>query len=494
MGRRNWVRVGVGIAAVIVSTASAAASSRYTFRERTEESGITGAGRVSWGAAWEDYDGDRDPDLFANRHGLPARLFVNSAGQYIRHDEDFMELPGYDPEIKGPMDRHACGWGEVNGDRVPELLCIQGANKGKGSGANQLIFRSGGGFVDRASRWRVAQPNNRGRTLNWLDYDLDGDLDLFLGNAYRKGYPNRLLRNVRTHFKRVAASGLELLGPTLSSTWSDWDNDGDPDLLVTFKERRPTAYENRHGKFRRIDLGVVTGRRWTSAAWGDFNGDGKTDVHLIAPRSSVVARNLGGRFRKVHSFGLSQGRASTWFDADNDGDLDLFLVQGKRDGVNRPDLLVVRRARGFVRIRAGGWARTSTGDGDSVVAADSDLDGDTDIFVTNGAGSISIENKPQLLINDTPGGRSISLRLAGRRFNPWGMGARIRVRAGNKVYRREITDGIGYRSQSGISLIILGVGDAARARIKVSWPRGGHDCISARAGSVVTIRRGSSSC
>jgi hypothetical protein len=493
MGRRNWVRVGAGIVAVIVSAASAAASTKYTFRELTGESGITGAGGVSYGAAWEDYDGDRDPDLFANRHGRPARLFVNSAGQYIRHAEDFMELPGYDPEIE--MDRHGCGWGEVNGDRVPELLCTQGANKGQGSGANQLIFRSGGGFVDRASQWRVAQPNNRGRTLNWLDYDFDGDLDLFLGNAYRRGYPSKLLRNVRTHFKRVWGSGLERLGPTLSSTWSDWDNDGDPDLLVTFKKQRPTAYENRRGKFRRIDLGVVTGRPWTSAAWGDFNGDGKTDVHLIAPRSSVIARNLGGRFRKVHSFGLSQGRASTWFDADNDGDLDLFLVQGRRDGVNRPDLLLVRRARGFARIR-GRWAGTSTGDGDSVVAADSDLDGDTDIFVANGAGSrsINIDSKPQLWVNDTPGGRSISLRLAGGRFNPWGMGARIRVRAGTKVYKREITDGIGYKSQSGTSLIILGVGDAARARIKVSWPRRGHDCITARAGSVVTIRRGSSSC
>lgn len=451
-------------------------------------------GRSSYGAAWEDYDGDGDPDLFANRHVLPARLFVNSAGQYVRHEEDFMKLPGYDPAKKGPMDRHGCGWGEVNGDRTPELLCTQGANKGNGSGANQLIFRSGDGFVDRASRWRVAQPNHRGRTLNWIDYDGDGDLDLFLGNAYRKGYPNKLLRNVRTHFERVQSSGLTRVAHTLSSTWSDWDNDGDPDLLVTFREHRTTAYENRRGRFRRIDLGVVTSRRWTSAAWGDFNGDGRTDVHLISPRRSVVARNLGGRFRKVHSFGLSQGRASTWFDAENDGDLDLFLVQGKRGGVNRRDLLVVRRGRRFVRLGGTHWAGPSRGDGDSVVAADSDLDGDTDIFVANGAGPINRENQPQLLVNQTPSGRSISLRLVGRPFNPWGMGARIKVRAGNRVYRREITDGIGYRSQSGVSLITLGIGRAAGAGIKVSWPGRGRDCVRAAAGSRITIRRGSSSC
>ncbi|MQB00429.1 MAG: hypothetical protein GEU78_09085 [Actinobacteria bacterium] len=495
MRRSRWARSVAGMVAAACTAGVAVAATEYSFREATQESGITGVHSVSWGAVWEDYDGDRDPDLFANRHYLPARLFVNGAGQYVRHAEDFTELPGYNPQDDGPMDRHSCAWGEVNGDRVPELLCIQGADKGTGSGPNQLIFQVGARFVDRASRWRIARPRSRGRTLNWLDYDRDGDLDLFLGNAYRKGYPNKLFRNDRDRFRPVRASGLELLRHTTSSTWSDWDNDGDPDLLVTFKRHRSVAYENRRGKFRSVDLGVVTGRRWTSASWGDFNGDGRTDVHLISPRSSVVARNLGGRFRKVHAIGLSQGRASTWFDVDNDGDLDLFLVQGERDGVNRPNLLLVRRARGFVRLRSAKWAGSRAGNGDSVVAADSDLDGDTDLFVTNGhRDGIAVKSQPELLINDTVGGRSISLRLVGRRFNPWGMGSRIRVRAGDKIYRREITDGINYRSQSGVSVINLGIGSARGARIKVSWPGGGRDCRWAAAGSLVTIRRGSSSC
>lgn len=89
---------------------------------------------------------------------------------------------------------------------------------------------------------------------------------------------------------------------------------------------------------------------------------------------------------------------------------------------------------------------------------------------------------------------SISLRLVGRRFNPWGMGSRIRVRAGDKIYKREVTDGINYRSQSGVSVINLGIGSAPRARIKVSWTGGGRDCIWAAAGSAVTIRRGFSGC
>jgi hypothetical protein len=487
--------VGATIVVTACMVTPGVAATRYGFREVTRESGITAAGGVSWGAVWEDYDGDRDPDLFANRHYVASRFFVNAAGQYQKHDEDFTHLPGYKPKDDGPMDRHACGWGEVNGDRVPELLCIQGADRGQGSGPNQLIFRIGDGFVDRASRWGVAHPDARGRTLNWLDYDLDGDLDVFLGNAYRTGYPNKLLRNVRDGFRRVRASGLERTASTLSSTWSDWDNDGDPDLLVTFKKHRATAYENRGGRFKSVDLGVVTARRWTSATWGDFNGDGRTDVHLIASTSSVVAKNVGGRFRKAYRFGLSRGRASTWFDVDNDGDLDLFVVQGRRNGINQRDLLLVRGPRGFVRLSANRWAGTSAGDGDSVVAADSDVDGDTDIFITNGhANPFDRSNQPQLLVNDTSGGRSISLRLIGNRFNPWGMGSRIRVRAGNKIYKREITDGINYRSQSGVSVISLGIRHAATARIKVSWPGGGRDCRRAPAGSVVTIRRGSSSC
>ena len=493
--RKRAVASAVAVALALAVAPSVSAGT-YDFRDVTWMAGLRGIHRLSYGAVWEDYDGDGDPDLFVNRHYLPSRFFTNVDGEYNLHPEDFRDLPGYepDPSDDGPMDRHACAWGEVNGDRVPELLCQQGADKGKGSGPNQLIFRSGDSFVDRASEWGLAQPMARGRSVNWLDFDGDGDLDVFLGNAYRAGHPNKLFRHTRDGFTRVRDSDVELEAFTLTSTWSDWDNDGDPDLLVFLRDHDAVAYENRRGTYRRVDLGIVTSHHWGSAAWGDFDGDGRTDVHLVSRHRSVIARNMGGRFRKVHVMAWAEGRGSVWFDLESDGDLDLFAVQGESDGYNYPDFLLVRTGGTFKRLRDSSWAGPDLGDGDSVVAGDSDNDGDVDLFVTNGHGDTDPDNRHTLLKNDSIQGGRITLRLKGTRFNPWGMGARIRVRTTKRTYRREVTDGVTHLSQSGVSALHLGLGSAPSARIKVSWPRGGSDCVSAAAGSSVVVTKGSSPC
>lgn len=114
------------------------------------------------------------------------------------------------------------------------------------------MMRRSGRFVDRARRLGLANRYGRGRSINWIDYDVDGDLDVFVGNGKRRGYPNVMFQNRRRGFKR-AKVGLSQEMKTLSSTWADWEGDGDPDLLITrgsiagWGHNKPIAYRNDRG-------------------------------------------------------------------------------------------------------------------------------------------------------------------------------------------------------------------------------------------------------
>ena len=83
------------------------------------------------------------------------------------------------------MDRHNCAWGEANGDGRPDLLCVQGTEVGN----NELWLNTPDGFVESADAYGLARPADRARTATWIDYDQDGDLDLFLGNVPASGHP-----------------------------------------------------------------------------------------------------------------------------------------------------------------------------------------------------------------------------------------------------------------------------------------------------------------
>ncbi|MCA1709572.1 MAG: VCBS repeat-containing protein, partial [Actinobacteria bacterium] len=407
------------------------------------------------------------------RHGGWPLFFVNRAGIYRRRWLDFMSPPGYDP-IDGDVavDRHSCAWGEATGDGGADLYCTVGANLGTSVGPNQLLIRTADGIRDIAGPYGVRDIYGRGRSVNWLDYDGDGDLDLYVGNWERSGHPSALFKNVRGGFRRESA-GLEDRLRTISSSWADWDRDGDPDLLVMQYNAPTIAYENRAGRFTRISIPRITSGNWHSATWGDFDGNGFPDVHLLNESRSLVLRNAGGRFVVEDSRVMIQGRASAWLDLENDGDLDLFVVKGA-DGVyatdaalNRADVLLIRRGNGFVKLRRASFRGPRTGNGDSVTVADHDRDGREDVFVTNGYYEYDQwRGKLQLFANRSVARSWVAIDLVGTRWNPWGIGARVHVDADTLHYWRELNDGVAFRSQSEVSHVHLGIGAALSASVR----------------------------
>ena len=443
----------------------------------------------TFGSYWADYDRDGDDDFFLGRHQFAGWFMEKKRRLFSRRSHE---------ELNKFMDRHGCGWGQATRDRRPDLYCAQGSDVGQGKGWNQLLVRTRDGFVDRAREFGVVDAYGRGRTVNWIDYDVDGDLDIFVGNARRAGAPNAMFRNDRGDFRRVVV-GVERVMRTVSSSWADWDVDGDPDLLVLPGGEPPFAFENVDGQFQQRQLFDEFGGLWMSAVWGDYNGDGWPDLHLLKKERSLVLRNANGTFSRHHVFELNAGRSSSWFDVENDGDLDLFVVQGTRsDGpddntLNRRDLILVNELGAFTEFKDDSVWGPRAGDGDAVATLDFDRNGSEDVFVTNGNHDRSGPNV--LLENRSSRFNWLGLDLEGSWKNPMAFGARIRVDPTDGVgYWRVQNDGLGGGAQSDVGYVHLGLGPAPSTQVRVEWPEGGADCISRAANRVVVLRRGSSPC
>ncbi|OKH30835.1 hypothetical protein NIES2119_30135 [[Phormidium ambiguum] IAM M-71] len=216
-------------------------------------------------------------------------------------------------------------------------------------------------------------------SVDWGDFDNDGDLDLVLAGSNN----SKVYRNDNGNFTDIGASLTGVLGGSLD--WGDYDNDGDLDILLTGSDSSSNSvskiYRNDSGTFFDVNA-PLTGVSSSSATWGDFDNDGDLDILLSGFDSSGtevagIYRNDNGSFSNIGSGlkGFSTG-SGVWGDYDSDGDLDILLT-GKRG--SREFSEIYRNDNGsFTNINASltGVAFSSAAWGDY------DKDGDLDIVLT----------------------------------------------------------------------------------------------------------------
>ncbi|MYC98253.1 MAG: CRTAC1 family protein [Gammaproteobacteria bacterium] len=248
--------------------------------------------------SWVDYDGDGDLDLFVGMRYTPNRLYRNDGGHLVNVAAEV--------GLADLEDTRAGAWGDYDGDGDPDLYVGYPVAEGT---PNRLYRNDGGRFTDVAPGLGVDLVGTS-RQPSWIDYDGDGDLDLFVA---LRDQPNRMFRNDGAQGESGApedSGGASAAGDALAWTFTD----------VT------------------AESGLGDPRRTVGVAWFDYDRDGDLDVHVSNQNGDEDAfyRNEGdGTFVDVApALGMNHpGReaeygsvAATVTDFDNDGDLDLFVA------------------------------------------------------------------------------------------------------------------------------------------------------------------------
>lgn len=439
-----------------------------TFTRITAGSIVTDGGD-STGAAWGDYDGDGNLDLFVSNFGTPFNFLYRNNGDGSFSRVTTGAIATDDPNSEG------CAWGDYDNDGQLDLFVAVGLN------GNDLLYRNNGdGTFTRITAGPVVASGGSSRGAAWGDYDNDGYLDLFVSNE--RGQNNFLFRNqgdgsfARITTGRIVTDG----GNSTGCAWGDYDNDGWLDLFVpNHGENNFLYHNNRDGSFSKITSGriVTDGGNSFGAAWGDYDNDGLLDLFVAnANQKNFLYHNSGdGTFTKittgaiVNDIGYSWGAA--WADYDNDGNLDLFVANGPPNGPGQNDFLYHNNGDGtFTRITTGSLANDGA-IGDGCAWGDFNHDGFLDLFVSNLNGQNNF-----LYRNNGNSHHWLAVRCAGRVSNWAGIGAKVRVEAtaAGQARRqsREISGGSGYASQNSLTAH-FGLGNATHIDlVRIEWPSG----------------------
>ena len=508
---------------------------RVEFRDMASEAGLVGvniSGKESGkvyivestgnGVAVFDYDNDDRPDIFFvngdrfDRDGPRPRhyLYRNLGGLKF---EDVTEKAGL---VHTGWGQGVCA-GDIDNDGNTDLVVSHW-------GQNALFRNQGdGSFRNEAKQRGLTNPKRRWSTgCAFLDYDRDGDLDLFVahyvdldleetpkpGDAAEcrwkeipvvcgpRGLPGESMSLYRNDGQGVFADVSQKAGVSgrkqfygLAVLTADFDDDGWTDVYVACDSTPSLLYRNRtDGTFE--EVGAMSGTAYSmdgleqagmGAAAADYDGDGKLDIfktNFIGDSNTLYRNDGEGMFLDetlssgigVHTEFLGWGTA--FVDFDQDGWKDLFVVNGHvyaavdqaniNEKFKQSRLLYWNRRDGAFHdlSREAGPAIVEAHSSRGLALGDFDNDGALEVVIVN------MHEAPSLLKNFGEKGNSLLVRAltaSGRDA----IGARITVTAGGLTRTDEVRSGDHYMSQSDFRLH-FGLASITEADIRIRWPDG----------------------
>ncbi|HEV8364563.1 MAG TPA: CRTAC1 family protein [Gemmatimonadaceae bacterium] len=480
--------------------------------------------QLAGGLSVDDFNGDGYLDLFITSWDItqPIHLFLaDGHGGYVDHTAK----AGLDGIVGGLNTVDA----DYDNDGDVDILVLRGAWLGEaGKYPKSLLRNRGDGTFEDVTFESGLLSFHPSQTAAWADFNLDGYVDLFIGN---ESYANSLggpshrselwLNNRNGTFTEVAAKvGINLDEFVKGVVWGDVNNDGLPDLFASVLYGRNKLFMNRGGtsidtwRFEEtsaaagVELPITSFPTW----FWDFDQDGWEDLLVlsydvnsplaemaareylrlpletvqqgkkIAVESSHLYKNNGdGTFSDVtQRVGLADkviyAMGSNFGDLDNDGWLDFYI------GTGNPDLRSVIPNRMFHSVGGkrfdevtlpGGFGHIQKGH--ATAFADFDRDGDQDIYMVLG-GAYQGDRATSVLF-ENPGwaaNKWIKLELEGRTANRSAIGARVAVdvvdaSGATRTVRRTVNTGGSFGA--GSLQLHIGLGRATRIEeVRIQWP------------------------
>ncbi|MDH4035914.1 MAG: FG-GAP-like repeat-containing protein [Candidatus Krumholzibacteria bacterium] len=472
-GSRRALAAAVGLCVLLSAAAVQAQFGGFT-AVPPQTSGldfqINGLGNEDWGygAAFFDLDGDGDLDLFvANEGGVGDWLFRQNA------DRTFTDI-GQAAGCADTGNNRAVKFADYDNDGDEDVFVA--AHRGP----NRLFRNNGDGtFTDVADP--VMASGNLTFGAAWGDYNRDGYLDLYVVNRIEE---NQFFVNDGdgTFTERAAELGLADRKAGLEAVWIDYDNDGDVDLYLSNDKHGGNRLwrNNDDGTF--TDVSVESGSNISIDSMGigvgDFDGNGFVDLYLtnttgLTSIKNVLLRARGdGTFENVATaLGVQvaqYGWGNSFLDYDNDMDLDLYVVNwdfvpGASSAKNQ---LFRNNGDGSFTNVTDAAGVGDTGPGYGLALGDYNNDGFVDMFVSN--------NRAQsVLYRAVPTNASwLKVKTQGTQSNRDGIGARVTVVAGGVTQFRDVSGGESYLCQPSLE-VEFGLGGFTTAtRVDVRWPSG----------------------
>ena len=498
---------------------------------------------VGCGCAFLDYDNDGWMDIFVltgtRMNGAPG----GTTNRLYRNNRD-----GTFSDVTDKAGLHDVGWasgvcvGDYNNDGFEDLFCTY-------FGQNKLYRNNGDGtFTDVTKQAGLLNEAPRyGAGCTFLDYNRDGNLDLFVSNYVQfdlkrvpkpgqnsnctwkgvdvecgpRGLPHGVHSLYRNNgdgtFTDVSVqAGISTLrgsyGMTVVS--ADFDEDGWPDIFLACDSTPSLLFMNNHdGTFR--EEGVIRGvalsedgeeQAGMGVGVGDYDLDGHLDLfktHFSEDTNGLYHNDGKGNFvdvTRVARIGV-ENRYVGWgagiVDLDNDGYPDIFMVTGSvypelektmPQFPNKTPRVVFRN------LGNGTFEELLDEAGPGVSAphcsrgcafGDFDNDGDLDVLIVN------LNEPPSLLRNDLRGSNHwLKLKLVGTKSNRSAIGARVVVRYGKKVQAQEVLSQSSFYSVND-SRLHFGLGSEKTADIAIRWPSGAHEELKAvAADQLIVVKEG----
>lgn len=382
---------------------------------------ITNDHKASDGSSWSDYDNDGDLDLFVANWWNQNNLLYKNNG-----DKTFLLVK--DTKIYTDIGCSETGsWGDYNNDGFVDLYVCNSYSPF----LNFLYKNNGDGSFTKCNSGDMVTDKFTSRNVDWIDYDNDGDSDIFIVNEENQN--ENLYRNDgNDSFTKIMTGPLTNSGGcSVSSSWEDFDNDGDFDVFISNYQSQNNFYfaNNGDGTFTRITTGTFV----------NDNGN---------------------------SFGTATG------DIDNDGDVDLYIANGFTESKQTNNFLYLNNGDGTftkvindVSVNDNGWSY-------GCAFGDYTKDGFLDLFV---AKCFNGRENNSLFKNNGGNNNWLIIDLEGKTSNRSAIGAIVKVKAKiNGIDRWQMRRVAGQNGYCGQNLQLhFGLGNASIVdSIQIKWPSG----------------------